>query len=103
GDSVRGGLHRAVFGGSFGPVVLAARARSRLGLLALVVFASLGFASVAASAATASPVPIVSGVPWYDTSGHPVEAHEGGVVKVGSTYYFIGLDAYNGTNQFNNI
>jgi sucrose-6-phosphate hydrolase SacC (GH32 family) len=36
---------------------------------------------------------IVSGVPWYDTDGNRIEAHGGGFLLVGDTYYWYGESA----------
>jgi hypothetical protein len=33
---------------------------------------------------------IVSGQPWLDTSGERIEAHGGGILRVGDTYYWYG-------------
>ncbi|GJJ13926.1 hypothetical protein Clacol_008183 [Clathrus columnatus] len=35
---------------------------------------------------------IVPGATWYDTSGNVIQAHGGGFLKVGSTYYWFGED-----------
>ncbi|MGE5527804.1 MAG: discoidin domain-containing protein [Patescibacteria group bacterium] len=40
--------------------------------------------------AIAAPQTIVPGVKWYDTSGNVISAHGAGMIKVGSTYYWIG-------------
>ncbi|WP_437948424.1 RICIN domain-containing protein [Sorangium sp. So ce296] len=34
--------------------------------------------------------PLVNGIQWADTSGNPIQAHGGGVIKVGSYYYWFG-------------
>lgn len=34
--------------------------------------------------------PLINGVQWADTSGEPIQAHGGGVLKVGEYYYFLG-------------
>ncbi|WP_437821101.1 RICIN domain-containing protein [Sorangium sp. So ce1078] len=34
--------------------------------------------------------PLVNGIQWADTSGKPIQAHGGGVIKVGSYYYWFG-------------
>jgi Glycosyl hydrolases family 43 len=49
----------------------------------LATFYSLG-------TAIAASVTIVSGTTWNDTNGNPVDAHGGGMIKVGNTYYWIG-------------
>jgi hypothetical protein len=35
---------------------------------------------------------IVPGAPWTDTSGNRIQAHGGGILKVGSTFYWFGED-----------
>src|SRR5262245_23170327 len=40
--------------------------------------------------AQAASVTVVSGAQWNDTSGAPVQAHGGGIIKVGSYYYWFG-------------
>ncbi|KIJ27418.1 carbohydrate-binding module family 35 protein [Sphaerobolus stellatus SS14] len=35
---------------------------------------------------------IVPGAPWTDTSGNSIQAHGGGILKVGSTFYWFGED-----------
>ncbi|MHA7985544.1 chitobiase/beta-hexosaminidase C-terminal domain-containing protein [Rathayibacter sp. CAU 1779] len=37
---------------------------------------------------------------WYDTSGDPIQAHGGGVIKVGSWYYWIGENKSDNTTKF---
>ncbi|WP_437517900.1 RICIN domain-containing protein [Sorangium sp. So ce1099] len=34
--------------------------------------------------------PMVNGIQWADTSGKPIQAHGGGVIQVGSYYYWFG-------------
>ena len=41
-------------------------------------------------------VPFVPGVPWLDTDGRPIEAHGGGILRVGDTYYWYGEDHHLG-------
>ncbi len=45
---------------------------------------------------------IQPGATWKDTSGNVIEAHGGGMIKVGSTYYWVGEDHTNGFN-FQNV
>ncbi len=40
---------------------------------------------------------IVPGDLWYDTSNNLIEAHGGGILKVGNTYYWYGEDRSNGS------
>lgn len=55
-------------------------------LCAIMVVAMLGVPGTA----QAAPVTVVSGAQWNDTSGAPVQAHGGGIIKVGSYYYWFG-------------
>lgn len=57
-------------------------------LILSVMLASIGFSANA----FASSVTITSGTTWNDTSGNPIQAHGGGMIKVGSTYYWFGED-----------
>src|SRR5262249_52723185 len=50
----------------------------------------------ATTPATTSPFTNIPGVPWADTNGKLIQGHNGSVVQVGSTYYWIGLDMANG-------
>lgn len=43
-------------------------------------------------AATFAETVIVSGATWTDTSGNPIQAHGAGILKVGSTFYWVGED-----------
>jgi len=45
---------------------------------------------------------IASGVTWNDTAGSPIEAHGGGLIKVGSTYYWVGED-HSTANSFSGL
>ena len=38
----------------------------------------------------ATPTPLINGIQWADTSGKPIQAHGGGVLKVGAYYYWFG-------------
>jgi hypothetical protein len=79
-------------------------------LLALCL--ALAGALVTAGPAQAAPQTIVNGTQFSDTSGNPVHAHGGGVIKVGSYYYWFGehrnsdntfryVDAYRSTDLKN--
>lgn len=79
-------------------------------LLALCL--ALAGALVTAGPAQAAPQTIVNGTQFTDTSGSPVHAHGGGVIKVGSYYYWFGehrnsdntfryVDAYRSTDLKN--
>ncbi|WP_186763326.1 family 43 glycosylhydrolase [Lentzea tibetensis] len=50
--------------------------------------------------AQAAEATITPGVAWKDTSGNPIQAHGGGMIKVGATYYWFGEDK-TGENQNN--
>ncbi|MEU9287706.1 RICIN domain-containing protein [Streptomyces sp. NPDC048275] len=76
--------------------------------LCLAVAAALATAGPAAAA----PQTITNGTQFTDTSGNPVHAHGGGVIKVGSYYYWFGenrnsdntfryVDAYRSTDLKN--
>lgn len=73
-------------------------------LIAASVLTASGQPAALASTPAASSMlsTIVSGVPWKDTDGHFIQAHQGDVVKVGSTYYWIGLDFSGGSDYGNN-
>jgi hypothetical protein len=45
---------------------------------------------------------IASGTTWNDTAGSPIEAHGGGLIKVGSTYYWVGED-HSTANSFSGL
>ncbi|MFJ5229345.1 RICIN domain-containing protein [Kitasatospora sp. NPDC088391] len=52
--------------------------------------------------AQAAPVPVVNGTRFTDTTGAAVQAHGGGVIKVGAYYYWFGEDR-NADNSFRYI
>ena len=64
-------------------------------LCAILVVAMLGVPGTA----QAAPVTMVSGAQLNDTSGAPVQAHGGGIIKVGSYYYWFGENR-NSTDTF---
>jgi hypothetical protein len=33
---------------------------------------------------------IIAGAEWYDTDGNAIDAHGGGIIKHGDTFYWIG-------------
>ena len=70
--------------------------RPRVLLLAATVYACTTAIALAQSGL------IVPGTTWKDTSGNVIEAHGGGLIKVGSTYYWVGEDHTNGFN-FQNV
>ena len=69
-------------------------------LPALVV--GLTVLALGAAPAEAATVTITPGTVWTDTSGGTIQAHGEGIVKVGSTYYWIGEDKTNGS-PFQNV
>src|SRR5436305_5498510 len=63
--------------------------RLRTIVAAAVLLAGVGLIALPASAADAA---ITAGTAWKDTAGHPIQAHGGGMIKVGATYYWFGED-----------
>src|SRR2546430_4389427 len=63
----------------------------RLSLVAVALAAAAAVVAVPQLASAAS-VAITPGTAWKDTSGHLIQAHGGGMVKVGATYYWFGED-----------
>jgi hypothetical protein len=55
-----------------------------------------------AEPASAASVTITPGAVWTDTSGNTIEAHGEGMIKVGSTYYWLGEDKTTGA-LFQNV
>lgn len=51
----------------------------------------------------AAAVTINNGPVWYDTTGGTIQAHGGSIIKVGSTYYWIGEDRLNNSHNFSNV
>lgn len=84
------------------------RAYATLLALCLGLFGALA----TASPAQAAPQTVTNGTQFTDTSGNPVHAHGGGVIKVGAYYYWFGehrnadntfryVDAYRSTDLKN--
>ncbi|MGQ4363844.1 RICIN domain-containing protein [Streptomyces sp. SAS_272] len=71
------------------------RAYATLLALCLALIGALA----SAGPAQAAPVSIANGTQFKDTSGNPLHAHGGGVLKVGSYYYWFGEDR-NADNTF---
>jgi hypothetical protein len=65
--------------------------RTWMNLLAAGALAA-GAVAVVPHLASAATVAITPGTAWKDTGGHPIQAHGGGMIKVGSTYYWLGED-----------
>jgi hypothetical protein len=73
-------------------------------VLALLISSLVYFTGCSSQSASTIPVTpitpvtptkqtlITSGLQWTDTSGNPIEAHGGGMIEVGSTYYWVGED-----------
>ena len=40
---------------------------------------------------------------WYDTSGSPIQAHGGGIIKVGSWYYWVGENKSDNSSNFSTL
>lgn len=53
--------------------------------------------------ATSGYTPIDSGKIWYDTAGRVIEAHGGGMIQVGDTYYWVGENKDGGTGIHRSI
>lgn len=68
-----------------------------LAILAVII----GLLAVTQSA-EAETVTRYPGTVWHDTSGNVIQAHGGGLIKVGSTYYWLGEDKTDGS-PFQNI
>jgi hypothetical protein len=64
----------------------------RRGLVALAASMVVAGVGLFAGTASAAPVTINPGTAWKDTAGHPIQAHGGGMIKVGATYYWFGED-----------
>ncbi|MBX9393843.1 RICIN domain-containing protein [Streptomyces sp. TRM72054] len=84
----------------------------RLYALLLALCCALAGALVTAAPASAAPQTITNGTQFTDTSGNPVHAHGGGIIKVGAYYYWFGehrnadntfryVDAYRSTDLKN--
>jgi hypothetical protein len=43
---------------------------------------------------------IPNGRTWYDTTGDPIQAHGGGIIKVGSWYYWVGENKSDDSTRF---
>jgi len=54
---------------------------------------------VAVGAPSASPALIQPGETWPDNRGQPIQAHGGGVIKVGDMWYWFGEDRENQTSE----
>ncbi|WP_438445402.1 family 43 glycosylhydrolase [Gorillibacterium sp. sgz5001074] len=63
-------------------------------LLLLVLYPQSGMAA---------GVTITNGPVWYDTTGGTIQAHGGGIIKSGSTYYWIGEDKIHNSATFRDV
>ncbi|GGR73379.1 MULTISPECIES: RICIN domain-containing protein [Streptomyces] len=68
----------------------------------LALCCALAAALATAGPAQAAPATIANGIQFTDTSGNPVHAHGGGVIKVGGYYYWFGEDR-NSDNTFRSV
>ncbi|WP_019707960.1 RICIN domain-containing protein [Streptomyces xinghaiensis] len=75
------------------------RHRLRAALLAFCLWLGLTGALLPAGAAQAAPVTVLNATQFTDTSGSPLQAHGGGVLKVGAHYYWFGENR-NADNTF---
>ncbi|NBM19019.1 RICIN domain-containing protein [Streptomyces sp. GC420] len=75
--------------------------RKLAGVLSAVCLA-LAAVLLPAPAAHAAPVTITNGTRFADTSGSPVHAHGGGIIKVGAYYYWFGENR-NADNTFRHV
>ncbi len=76
--------------------------KSRKFWSALSILAMLALLSPSIAPALAASVTITPGAVWNDTQGNVIQAHGEGIIKVGSTYYWLGEDKTNGS-PFQNI
>ena len=42
---------------------------------------------------------IVPGTAWYDTAGKKIDAHGGGIIQRGTTFYWLGQSVNNGRSR----
>ncbi|MCZ4126011.1 RICIN domain-containing protein [Streptomyces sp. H39-S7] len=83
--------------------VATVRARRRPGLKRIIAILAVILGVLATTQpAEAAPVSQYPGITWNDTSGKAIQAHGGGLIKVGSTYYWLGEDKTNGS-PFQNV
>ncbi|MGW2547655.1 RICIN domain-containing protein [Kitasatospora sp. NPDC001574] len=76
----------------------------RLCLLVAAVILSLLPQGLLAGTAQAAPVTVTSGTQPTDTTGNPLHAHGGGMIKVGDYYYFFGAElTANNTFRYINV
>jgi hypothetical protein len=95
--TIRSPWTRATFTGAAG------RPRGRLGVVRLIaVLAALLGLFATAQPARAATVTQYPGAVWNDTSGNVIQAHGGGFIKAGGTYYWLGEDKTSGS-PFQNI
>ncbi|WNG20234.1 family 43 glycosylhydrolase [Cystobacter fuscus] len=72
-------------------------------VLAICSLPLVSAASVYAHRAELASVTINNGPVWYDTTGGTIQAHGGSVIKVDSTYYWIGEDKLHDSATFRNV
>jgi hypothetical protein len=66
---------------------------SAAAILASVIFCLIG------TAASAAPQTIEPGAAWPDDKGNHVQAHGGGIIKMGDTYYWFGEERTQGLDR----
>ncbi|SEK98607.1 F5/8 type C domain-containing protein [Stigmatella aurantiaca] len=75
----------------------------RMMLFAMCLLSWAATASVQNARVEAASVAITNGPVWYDTTGGTLQAHGGAVIKVGSTFYWIGEDKLHNSATFRNV
>ncbi len=53
--------------------------------------------------AVSSMQPILSGADWHDVDGNPIEAHEGGIIQEGGTFYLYGTNRSSNNQWFKGV
>ncbi|GAA1783379.1 RICIN domain-containing protein [Luedemannella flava] len=78
---------------------MSSRRRTAAGSVLVAALVLAGFVGFGLPAAQAAAVTVTNGTQFPDTSGNPVHAHGGGVLKVGDYYYWFGENR-NANNTF---
>ena len=65
--------------------------------------ANYGATSAAVERPASSMQPIQSGADWFDVDGNRIEAHEGGIVQEGGTFYLYGTDRSSNNQWFKGV
>jgi hypothetical protein len=74
--------------------------RSQTIFICLLFLLNMCIGTIPASAAT---VTISNGTAWTDSTGGSIQAHGGGITKVGSTYYWYGEDKIQNSALFSHV